>query len=63
MTSAMKPGDDVTHHDRRPGIADGDAAAHEQAGADRAAEADHHDLGAGEALCRPCSRSAICVTG
>ena len=46
-------GDGVAEDDRRARIADRDAAAHEQAGADRAAEADHHDLRPAEPLVKP----------
>ena len=35
----------VAEDHRRAGVADGKPAAHEQAGADRPAEADHDDLG------------------
>ena len=42
--------DGVAHQHRRPGKADGKGAAHEQAGADGAADGDHHHLGAGQML-------------
>jgi hypothetical protein len=45
--------DGVTQDHCGPGVPDGEAAAHEQAGADGAAESDHHDLRAAELLVKP----------
>jgi len=45
--------DGVADQHRRAGIADGDGAAHEQAGADGAAQPDHHDLALGQPLVQP----------
>jgi len=41
-------GDGVAENHGGAGIADGDAAAHEQARADRASQADHHELRAAQ---------------
>jgi hypothetical protein len=45
-----KSGDRIADDDGGTGIADRDTAAHEQPGADRAAEADHHGLCLGQAF-------------
>jgi hypothetical protein len=37
-------GNGIAQYHGRAGVADGDAAAHEQARADRATQADHHEL-------------------